>query len=43
LDFIGTKQDGCDKMLRSDSIHAVYIIVPPRYVSVFALIYAGYL
>lgn len=29
LDFIGTKQDGCDKMLRSDSIHAVYIIVPP--------------
>lgn len=29
LDYIGTKQDGCDKMLRSNSIHAVYIIVPP--------------
>jgi len=29
LDFIGTGQDGCDKMLRSDSIHAVYILVPP--------------
>lgn len=29
LDFIGTKQDGCDIMLRSDSIHAVYIVVPP--------------
>jgi len=29
LDFIGTGQSGCDRMLRSDSIHAVYIIVPP--------------
>ena len=30
FDFIGTKQDGCDVMLRSNSIHAVYVIVPPR-------------
>lgn len=32
LDFVGTGQSGCDEMLRSSSIHAVYIIVPPRYV-----------
>jgi hypothetical protein len=32
LDSIGTGQGGWEKMLRSDSIHAVYIIVPPRYV-----------
>jgi len=29
LDYIGTGQGGCDKMLRSDYVHAVYIIVPP--------------
>jgi predicted dehydrogenase len=29
LDFIGTEQSGCDEMLRSSSIHAVYVIVPP--------------
>jgi len=29
LDFIGTGKEGCEKMLRSDSIHAVYIIVHP--------------
>lgn len=29
LDFIGTGQSGCDEMLRSASIDAVYIIVPP--------------
>jgi len=32
LDFIGTGKEGCEKMLRSDSIHAVYIIVHPGYV-----------
>jgi hypothetical protein len=32
IDFIGQGKEGCEKMLRSDSIHAVYIIVPPRYV-----------
>ena len=32
LCFIGAGQEGCDKMLSSDSIHAVYIIVPCRYV-----------
>jgi hypothetical protein len=32
IDFIGQGREGCEKMLRSDSIHAVYIIVPPRYV-----------
>jgi len=29
LDFVGTGQEGCDEMLRSGSIHAVYIVVPP--------------
>jgi hypothetical protein len=29
LDFVGTQQDGCDAMLRSDSIDAVYVVVPP--------------
>lgn len=29
LDSVGTGQGGWEKMLRSDSIHAVYIIVPP--------------
>ena len=32
IDFIGQGKEGYEKMLRSDSIHAVYIIVPPRYV-----------
>lgn len=32
LAFIGTGQDAFDKMIRSDSIHAVYVIVPTRYV-----------
>jgi len=29
MSFIGQGEDGCEKMLRSDTIHAVYIIVPP--------------
>jgi len=29
LDFIGTGWSGCAEMLRSDAIHAVYVIVPP--------------
>jgi len=29
IDFIGQGKEGYEKMLRSDSIHAVYIIVPP--------------
>jgi len=29
LDSVGTGQGGWEEMLRSDSIHAVYIIVPP--------------
>jgi len=29
LDYIGTGKASCDKMLQSDQIHAVYIIVPP--------------
>ncbi len=29
LDFIGTGQSACSEMLRSDSIDAVYVIVPP--------------
>jgi len=29
IDFIGQGNEGCEKMLCSDSIHAVYIIVPP--------------
>ncbi len=33
LDFIGTGQNGCDEMLSSNYIDAVYIIVPTRYVS----------
>jgi hypothetical protein len=32
LDSVGTGQGGWKEMLRSDFIHAVYIIVPPRYV-----------
>lgn len=32
LDFIGTGRSACGEMLRSDSIDAVYVIVPPWYV-----------
>ncbi len=36
LDFIGTGQTACGEMLCSDSIDAVYVIVPPRYVESFS-------